>query len=319
MPASWRHLARRAPCLPLRWTSAHRCVSTEAAPVNAWNFPCPICGQMKAGHVLACSDKCLTTLATLHPQTHAELLTLKDDIACAQSSDVRALFHKLAKHTPSPTVTTWTDLLHDVGASPSLLNDPAVLRLVSASYSYVMTLRHYLPDLLPDTTTLPRPSVYIVGARAEATMPRHFWTMLHPYQWNVAMIGNHVPVLRAKPPSDDAIHISYHNGLFHDLTLPSPDAFVLFNPGLGHPNLRTLWAPTLATMLQTRRSMLLTAFSAEDLARDVAVLTASHASMATPVTFHENPFGSAKCTVDPLHLLSPVHTNRFACVIQSAH
>ncbi|RHY81720.1 hypothetical protein DYB26_015749 [Aphanomyces astaci] len=238
---------------------------------------------------------------------------------------------------PSST-TSWADMLADAGVSSHLAHDPAVTRLISAAYSYPMTLRHYLPgmliclcihyDSIPTLTLqsslalLPSISssidaahrVYILGARAEATMPRHLWTPLHPWRLDISLIGNHVPVMRSTPPSppSSSLNLSFHNGLYHDLDLPSPHAFVLFNPGLGHPALRSQWRPTLARVLESHRPILLTSFSDEDLQRDVRVLETA----GRRIDIAENPFGSTKASIDPMHVVAaPVHSNRFVCVV----
>ncbi|RQM21663.1 hypothetical protein B5M09_003982 [Aphanomyces astaci] len=235
---------------------------------------------------------------------------------------------------PSST-TSWADMLADAGVSSHLAHDPAVTRLISAAYSYPMTLRHYLPGmsmhplrlhshthtqsslaLLPSISSSIDAAhrVYILGARAEATMPRHLWTPLHPWRLDISLIGNHVPVMRSTPPSppSSSLNLSFHNGLYHDLDLPSPHAFVLFNPGLGHPALRSQWRPTLARVLESHRPILLTSFSDEDLQRDVRVLETA----GRRIDIAENPFGSTKASIDPMHLVaSPVHSNRFVCVV----
>ncbi|ETW08238.1 hypothetical protein H310_00877 [Aphanomyces invadans] len=304
----------------LRWSSVsmvqRRCFG-NAAPLNAWNFPCPICGQMKLGHVLTCSPACETKLATDHSDTHDLLLSLRHDLECARSPSVRHLFRTLEALSLSTSTASWSDLLADAGASSSLRDDPAVTRLVSATFSFVMTLRHFLPALLPDVASMEKAHrVYILGARAEATMPRHLWSMLSPWRLDISLIGNHVPVLPSKPHAPSSFTLSFHNGLFHDLNLPSPDAFVLFNPGLGHPALQSLWQPTLIRMLDSKKPLLLTSFCEEDLHRDICAIEGVRGAGGPRLDISENPFGSTKATVDPLNLLArPVHSNRFVCVV----
>jgi len=53
------------------------------------------------------------------------------------------------------------------------------------------------------------------------------------------------------------------------------DGFVLFNPGIGHPNLAKGWLPTLRYVLKTKRPVLLTAHSRLDSERDWSVLKAT--------------------------------------------
>lgn len=53
------------------------------------------------------------------------------------------------------------------------------------------------------------------------------------------------------------------------------DGFVLFNPGIGHPNLAKGWLPTLRYVLKTKRPVLITAHSYRDSERDWSVLKAT--------------------------------------------
>ena len=53
------------------------------------------------------------------------------------------------------------------------------------------------------------------------------------------------------------------------------DGFVLFNPGIGHPNLSKVWLPTLRYVLKTKRSVLFTAHSHLDSERDWSALKAT--------------------------------------------
>ena len=51
--------------------------------------------------------------------------------------------------------------------------------------------------------------------------------------------------------------------------------YVLFNPGIGHPNLAKGWIPTLRYVINTRRPVLITAHSRLDTERDWSVLKAT--------------------------------------------
>jgi hypothetical protein len=112
----------------------------------------------------------------------------------------------------------------------------------------------------------------------------------------------------------------YHSGYFHNLPpdhVPNWDGFVLFNPGLGHDNLRSGWKPTLDVLLrqQRRRFMLLTAHSELDAKRDAKVLRDEYDWHV--MEYEENPFASRITYVDPLspnkrHLVQP---NLYAAMI----
>lgn len=50
------------------------------------------------------------------------------------------------------------------------------------------------------------------------------------------------------------------------------DAFVLFNPGLGHPHLREGWAGALERLLDTGKPIIVSCHSEADLERDARLL-----------------------------------------------
>uniref|UniRef100_K3WH95 Mitochondrial splicing suppressor 51-like C-terminal domain-containing protein n=1 Tax=Globisporangium ultimum (strain ATCC 200006 / CBS 805.95 / DAOM BR144) TaxID=431595 RepID=K3WH95_GLOUD len=167
-------------------------------------------------------------------------------------------------------------------------------------------------------------------------MPRHFWddlTFFHPTipGFDIKLIGDHVPVLRKKrsPPQQqqaerDRIQLENINALYHNLhtsgAIPAPDAFVLFNPGIGHPFLKQRWQPTMEALLASRKPILLSSFSKVDLDRDVAVLRELCQSQKGDLKFlaspQSNPFRNLKYQIDPLDLLRPIRTNNFAMVVQ---
>ena len=83
-----------------------------------------------------------------------------------------------------------------------------------------------------------------------------------------------------------------------DVEAALPDAFVLFNPGLGEPGWERAWAPTMRALLASRRPLLMTALSHSDAARDVSFLEqqlkwgASGAPACIREPFAENAFAS---------------------------
>lgn len=92
------------------------------------------------------------------------------------------------------------------------------------------------------------------------------------------------------------------------------DAFVLFNPGLGHPHLREGWAGALERLLATGKPIIVSCHSRKDLERDARVLREVGASRCCPgraataleggdgdVVFpRENAFRSLMASEDPL-------------------
>jgi hypothetical protein len=116
----------------------------------------------------------------------------------------------------------------------------------------------------------------------------------------------------------------YHRGFFHDspaMKTVNPnsrswDAYIFFNPGFGHPNLRKSWESTLKLILdrgqasarKTQCTLLLTAHSEQDMARDAAIL--SNVYGLKDVVYNENPFASRVSYEDPFeknHFVRPNH------------
>ncbi|KAJ0404464.1 hypothetical protein P43SY_008784 [Pythium insidiosum] len=174
------------------------------------------------------------------------------------------------------------------------LRDECALRLVSAAYTFVMTLSTFLD---------------------EATMPRHIWQELlhqHPCRhFEIKLVGDHVPAIR--PQQQPRLHIENYPGLYHEVTIPQrADAFVLFNPGIGHPRLEKLWRPTLEGLVATGKPLLLTSFSEKDLERDLAALP----QVQFVVEPQLNAFGSLMYQLDPSDVFTPIQTNRHVMVVK---
>ena len=100
-------------------------------------------------------------------------------------------------------------------------------------------------------------------------------------------------------------------GKFHEQESPSSssayDAFVLFNPGVGHEHLQKDWRPTLDLFLGRASMILWTAHSELDAERDADYL---RNSFGVEVEYSENPFASRIRYQDPFHenhLVRPNH------------
>lgn len=261
-------------------------------------------------------------------------------------------------------IDSWEAYLALFTTDAQWLRDPRALRLVSAAYSFVMTLSYLLPgertlslsvSLTMDgahalvalvTTAALRdatdPSstdltLHVIGARAEAMMPRHLWDELaffHPdvRALELKLIGDHVPALRSssKTPKNQpqrVVAVENITGLYHDAAVMAqlqtpPQAFVLFNPGVGHPYLRDRWRPTIASLLASGKPLLLSSFSKADQDRDVAALKDLALASGSPLTFvvppQLNPFRSLKLQIDPLQRTAPIQTNARVMVVQQA-
>ena len=133
--------------------------------------------------------------------------------------------------------------------------------------------------------------ICVVGARAEASMPLHFWReALCLTGWPSLRLDMVGPKVDAAEPRGDMQQPSGGGGggggvaivpeaaLFHESRLHAellgapahelPDAFVLFNPGLGEPGWGRAWEPTVRALVALRRPVLVTALSAADAAQD---------------------------------------------------
>ena len=241
---------------------------------------------------------------------------------------------------------SWTDFFALFDPEKPWRDDPRALRLLSSAYSYVLTLGKCLPEMIiiDDGTAdrrEKRVEIHVIGARAEAMMPRYLWDELLFFDpgrvFKIKLVGDHVPVMSArkkklmeKERKNERVQLEMVNGLYHELEpglLSTPDAFVLYNPGIGHPQLRQRWKPTLEIVLTSCKPVLITSFSLEDQQRDIAAL---HELVATSPVLKQhgvqyrcrakqNPFRSLKHQIDPANVGAPIQTNNCVMVVQLVH
>lgn len=192
-------------------------------------------------------------------------------------------------------------------------------------------------DMSNDTL---RVRVCCAGARAEASLPVQYWReVLVLLKWsspavNVALtidfVGPDVVVGR-KP-----VHFEHGGstlqlrwpfaGKFHDYVAIEGavardssryHGIVLFNPGLGHPNLKADWRPTIDLLLGRRRqsresaSVLLTAHSEVDANRESTYLKED---FGLTIDYSLNPFASEITYEDPFDNTHVVRPNHFAAM-----
>jgi hypothetical protein len=163
-----------------------------------------------------------------------------------------------------------------------------------------------------------------VGARAESTLPYHYWKEMlfllsnHDNRQHDVAMDFCGPEVHTKIPNNrielDGSALSlrwFHRGLFHELPTtkqqPDWDAYILLNPGVGHDNLRQDWKPTLVQLLSSGKPILLTAHSEKDAARDAQLLAQEY---QLSVDYQVNPFRSRITYPDPFdqhHVVSPNH------------
>ena len=141
--------------------------------------------------------------------------------------------------------------------------------------------------------------LFILGARAESSLPRDVWTQLaHLFpqaKFHLVFIGpesmtnrdNEFPLPPRTPTNPfgavvedrvwptmkistivDYYHTIHKTGAFHPYD-PYFDCFVLFHPGLGHPASSHEWEETIPMLLETKAPILVTGYTQEDMKRDI--------------------------------------------------
>lgn len=209
-----------------------------------------------------------------------------------------------------------------------------------------------------------------LGARSEASLPVEYWKelllLLGTYHGN--SVGSYTtlklqfdfcgPEMDARRPDVTLTTENDHGlsqmtirwvyrGKYHDYYEQSLrngeigdhkyDAFVLFNPGVGHAHLRNDWNPTLDLLFGGNRAakrniqgrqhhsvadvegdappgsavVLLTAHSALDAARDTGYM---REHLNVDLKYVENPFASRICYQDPFHQNHTVRPNQYVAL-----
>ncbi|KAK4114037.1 hypothetical protein N656DRAFT_796551 [Canariomyces notabilis] len=141
--------------------------------------------------------------------------------------------------------------------------------------------------------------VFVLGARAESSLPRDAWIQLaHLFpraKIHLILIGpeamvnrdNEFPLPPRTPQNPfgaivedrvwhtmkistivDYYHTIHKTGYFYPYD-PYFDCFVLFHPGLGHPASSHEWEETLPMLLETKVPILATGYTQTDMERDV--------------------------------------------------
>jgi hypothetical protein len=115
-------------------------------------------------------------------------------------------------------------------------------------------------------------------------------------------------------------------GLYHEnseIETNDRDAFIFFNPGFGHDNLRKSWEATLGRIIKQRqtsvktsraprRVLLVTAHSEKDADRDSRILSNDY---GLNVTYSLNPFASRITYQDPFDEHHFVRPNHYVAVV----
>ncbi|KAH8153475.1 uncharacterized protein LAJ45_02288 [Morchella importuna] len=213
------------------------------------------------------------------------------------------------------------------------VNDPRSLRQVTRLLTYPITIASFLHELSPYNLrhrltieglksvsalrytlhppktgggkdmkgiriTPPPVRIFMLGARAESSLPREVWhqlTHMFPIStFHLVFIGPEsldgrsselpVPDRTDSNPFGAIVERVSHNMKistfvehYHTLHAtgtfapfdPYFDCFVLFHPGLGHPGSAAEWENTLPKLLETKCPVLVTGYTENDMERDV--------------------------------------------------
>ncbi|KAK4639049.1 translational activator for mitochondrial COX1 [Podospora bellae-mahoneyi] len=173
--------------------------------------------------------------------------------------------------------------------------------------------------------------LFILGARAESSLPRDVWVQLaHVFpgsRIHLIFIGPEsmtnrdnefpLPPRTATNPFGaivedrvwptmkistivDYYHTLHKTGHFYPYD-PYFDCFVMFHPGLGHPASSHEWVETLPMLLETKAPIIVTGYTQEDMERDVAwVNKTAHGEFDMLLEPGENRFRSLRWDLNDL-------------------
>ena len=189
----------------------------------------------------------------------------------------------------------------------------AAVAALSAALSFPLTVAAAWPQLF-DSKAVSGKSLRlcVVGARAEASLPVHFWRELalltSATDLTVELCGpasaGHKPVPTTRKWASGTQQLELTRleppGFFHDspegralLTGSAAsvtDAFILFNPGLGEPGWERAWRGTVAALAASQRPLLFTAMGVDDAQRDAAFLASDSSSKTAPALADAPPY-----------------------------
>ena len=186
-------------------------------------------------------------------------------------------------------------------------------------------------ELSESKPTPPMVRIFILGARAESSLPREVWAQLvHMFPGASihllfigpdSMVGreSELPLPERTPENpfgmivDERVapqmKISTIVDHFHNIHKteyfapfdPYFDAFMLFHPGLGNPLSSQEWEPTVAQLLETKVPIICTGFSEQDMMQDVKWLAkTSKGEYDMLLEPGENVFRSLKWDINDL-------------------
>jgi splicing suppressor protein 51 len=125
-------------------------------------------------------------------------------------------------------------------------------------------------------------NVYLVGARAEATLPSHIWLQLAylfpATPFHIHFIGPDALAPNQEPHTksvNERLLFTYDNAMYHDYheTIekfdPFTDLFFMFSPGIGHGDAREGWKTSIEKALETKCPIFVTGYDEADMKNDI--------------------------------------------------
>ncbi|KJY01451.1 mRNA processing protein (Mss51) [Zymoseptoria brevis] len=319
------HQATRAP------TSPHdlEARKTGATPPAHVRYECPDCGIP-----VSCSEEHFVDDYESHLEICDLLREINEDDHDLHSGRFFTEFEypSASMEEAQANMTNWDTLLYS--REFTAINDARRMRQVTRLLTYPITIGSILHELSPynlkdrllpeglrslsalrytlhpprsgagiDVKGLrPNPPpvrLFILGARAESSLPREVWLQL-AYLFPRATFHLHFIGPESMTNRDDeyplpdrtpsnpfgaivedrlggAVKISTYVEYFHTLHEaqhfapydPYFDAFVMFHPGLGHPASSHEWASTLPQLLETKVPVICTGYTDFDMQRDI--------------------------------------------------
>ena len=240
------------------------------------------------------------------PQMEEALINMTNWDTFLYSREFRAIDAERSLRQASRLLTypvTIGSVLHEL--SPYNIREGG--RLTPEGLKSLSALRYNLhPPLTGGDRTMkgirPQPPpmrIFILGARAESSLPREVWTQLSNMfprvTFHIIFIGPEsmanrdaeYPLPERTPSNpfgaviEDRInpqmkistfveyyHTLHQTGYFYPYD-PYFDCFMLFHPGLGHPASAHEWEETLPMLLETKVPILVTGYSEWDMQRDI--------------------------------------------------
>jgi len=200
--------------------------------------------------------------------------------------------------------------------TPEGLRSLAAIR--SILYPKVILAKDGVTMLKTETVNL-----YLLGARAESTLPPHIWLQLsHLFPqtpFHIHFIGPDTLPPNREPYTtflNDRLTFTYDNAMYHDYHEkigsfdPYRDIYFLFAPGIGHPDSREAWKPSIAKALDTKCAMFITGFDQSDVQTDVKAVEEDHGEdfdwILKPT---ENHFKSLKHDINLQDLTQAIFAN----------